>query len=177
MNAEEQIRLVKKAVKGDPDAYGRLIAEHQEYLYKMAYLYVRNEDTALDVVGSTMLSAYQSIHTLKEPQYFKTWITRILIRAAQSEQKKIVFYSDLDHVKVPERYTGVSLEEKCDLNSAIEQLSEKYRTVIYLKYFSEFTIKEIAFVMNAPEGSVKAYLSRAREELKQILKEDYIYAN
>ena len=127
MNAAEQIRLVKKAVKGDPDAYGRLITEHQEYLYKMAYLYVRNEETALDVVGSTILSAYQSIRALKEPEYFKTWITRILIRAAQSEQKKIVFYGDLDHVKAPERYTGVSLEEKCDLNSAIEQLSEKYR--------------------------------------------------
>ena len=89
MNAAEQIRLVKKAVKGDPDAYGRLITEHQEYLYKMAYLYVRNEETALDVVGSTILSAYQSIRALKEPEYFKTWITRILIRAAQSEQKKI----------------------------------------------------------------------------------------
>ena len=139
MSAEEQIRLVKKAVKGDPDAYGTLIAEHQEYLYKMAYLYVRNEDAALDVVGSAILSAYQSIRTLKEPEYFKTWLTRI--------------------------------------NSAIEQLSEKYRTVIYLKYFSEFTIKEIAFAMDAPEGSVKAYLSRAREELKRILKEDYLYAN
>lgn len=177
MNAKEQIRLVKKAVKGDPDAYGRLITEHQEYLYKMAYLYVHNEDTALDVVGTTMLDAYQSIRTLKEPAYFKTWITRILIRVAQNERKKIVYYSELDQVKVPDRYTGVSLEEKCDLNSAIEQLSEKYRTVIYLKYFSEFTVKEIAFVMNAPEGSVKAYLSRAREELKQILKEDYVYAN
>lgn len=177
MSAEEQIRLVKKAVKGDPDAYGTLIAEHQEYLYKMAYLYVHNEDTALDVVGATMLNAYQSIRTLKEPEYFKTWITRILIRMAQNEQKKIVYYSELDNVKISERYQGVSLEEKCDLNSAIEQLSEKYRTVIYLKYFSEFTVKEISFVMNVPEGSVKAYLSRAREELKRILKEDYLYAN
>jgi len=177
MSAEEQIRLVKKAVKGDPDAYGALIAEHQEYLYKMAYLYVRNEETALDVVGSAMLNAYQSIRTLKEPEYFKTWITRILIRTAQNEQKKIVYYSELDNVDISDRYHGVSLEEKCDLNSAIEQLSEKYRTVIYLKYFSEFSIKEIAFAMNVPEGSVKAYLSRAREELKRILKEDYLYAN
>ena len=56
MNAAEQIRLVKKAVKGDPDAYGRLITEHQEYLYKMAYLYVRNEGTALDGGGSTTVS-------------------------------------------------------------------------------------------------------------------------
>lgn len=177
MNAEEQKRLVKKAVKGDPDAYGKLITEHQEYLYKMAYLYVRNEDTALDVVGSAILEAYQSIRKMKQPEYFKTWITRILIRAAQKEQKKIVYYSELDHVKMPEHYTGISPEEKCDLNSAIERLSEKYRTVIYLKYFSEFTIKEIAFIMNVPEGTVKAYLNRAREELKQMLKEDYVYAN
>ena len=68
MNTEEQLRLVKKAIKGDPDAYGQLIAEHQEYLYKMAYLYVRNEDAALDVVGTVMLNAYQGIRSLKEPQ-------------------------------------------------------------------------------------------------------------
>ena len=177
MDTNEQLRIVKKAVKGNPDAYGLLIAEHQEYLYKMAYLYVRNEDTALDVVGTAVLNAYQNIRTLKEPEYFKTWITRILIRIAQGEMKKVVYYSELDNVELPDRYTGVSLEEKYDINSAISQLSEKYQTVIYLKYFSEFTVKEIAFVMNAPEGSVKAYLSRAREELKKLLKEDYVYAN
>ena len=172
-----ELLLVKKAQKGDTDAFVELMELHKMSLYKVAKSYLKSEEDIADVMQDTILSAYEHIGELKKSAYFKTWITRILIRAAQSEQKKIVFYSDLDHVKVPERYTGVSLEEKCDLNSAIEQLSEKYRTVIYLKYFSEFTIKEIAFVMNAPEGSVKAYLSRAREELKQILKEDYIYAN
>lgn len=49
--------------------------------------------------------------------------------------------------------------------------------MIVLKYFSGFSVREIAFVMNIPEGSVKAYLSRARSELKNILKEDYLYAN
>ena len=95
---------------------------------------------------------------------------------AQNELKQAVYYSELDDVQVPDRNTSVSLEEKCDIDAAIGQLSEKYRTVIYLKYFSGFTVKEIAFAMNAPEGSVKAYLSRARDELKKILKEDYIYA-
>ena len=47
MNTEEQLRLVKKAIKGDPDAYGQLIAEHQEYLYKMAYLYVRDRKSVV----------------------------------------------------------------------------------------------------------------------------------
>lgn len=80
-------------------------------------------------------------------------------------------------IQISERYTGISLEEKHDLYSAIDQLSERYQTVIILKYFNDLSIKEIAFIMNIPEGSVKAYLNRARNELKDMLKEDYLYAN
>lgn len=177
MDSKEQIRLAKKAVRGNPDAYGKLIAEYQEYLYKMAFLYLKNEEDALDVVGNTILKGYQNIHTLKNPEWFKTWITRILINEAKDEQKKIVYYDNLDDLQIPEKYRGVSMEERCDLNDAIDKLPEKYRTVIVLKYFSEFTIREIAFATNTPEGTVKAYLSRARDELKKQLKEDYIYAD
>ena len=63
------------------------------------------------------------------------------------------------------------------MNSAIQELPDKYRTVIILKYFSEFSVKEIAYTMNSPEGTIKAYLSRARDELKKILKEDYMHAS
>lgn len=55
-----------------------------------------------------------------------------------------------------------------DLNSAIERLPEKYRMVIVLKYFSDLSVHEISYIMNAPEGTVKAYLSRARDELKKL---------
>lgn len=177
MDAKEQLQLVKKAVKGNPDAYGELIAEYQEYLYKMAYLYMCNEEMALDVVGTTILKAYQSVASLKNPEYFKTWITKILIHVSRDEQKKVVYYNELEETRIAEDMPGVSLEEKCDIHSALGQLPEKYRTVIYLKYFGVLSVKEIAFVMNAPEGSVKAYLCRAREELRKMLKEDYVYAN
>ena len=54
-----------------------------------------------------------------------------------------------------------------DLNHAVSLLPDKYRTVIILKYFDEMTIREIAFAMGIPEGSVKAYLHRAKEELRK----------
>lgn len=56
-------------------------------------------------------------------------------------------------------------------------MPEKYRSVIILKYFEDMKISEISYAMEIPEGSVKAYLSRAREELRRYLKEDYQYAN
>ena len=71
---------------------------------------------------------------------------------------------------------AVSSEEKWDLYDAIDVLPERYRTVIILKYFSDMTIREISYAMNIPEGSVKAYLNRARGELRHCLKEDYLYA-
>lgn len=176
MDSKEELRLARKAVKGDSDAYGTLIVKYQEYLYKMAFLYMKNEDDALDVVGTTILKAYQSIHKLKNPEWFKTWLTKILIRTALDELKKAVHYHDLEQIQAADAQTGISAEEKWDLNSAIDRLPEKYRMVIILKYFSELSVKEIAFIMSIPEGSVKAYLSRARYELKIILEEDYIYA-
>ena len=60
----EQIRLVKQAVRGNPEAYGKLISEYQEYLYKMAFLYMKNKEDALDLVGSTVLKGYQNMHQI-----------------------------------------------------------------------------------------------------------------
>ena len=54
MDPSEKRKLVKKAIRKNPDAYGALISEYQEYLYKMAYLYMKNEQDALDIVGTTI---------------------------------------------------------------------------------------------------------------------------
>ncbi len=176
MDTSEEFRLTKKAIHGNPEAYGRLIILYQEYLYKIAFLYMKNEQDSLDLVGSTILKGYQNIRTLRKPKLFKTWLTKILINTAKDELKKIVYYNEIDEEHISDRYQAVSLEETLDLKSAIELLPEKYRTAIILKYFSGLSVREISYIMNAPEGTVKAYLSRARNELKKILKEGYFYA-
>ena len=84
---------------------------------------------------------------------------------------------DYEQIQLAAPPAGISPEEKWDLYEAIDQLPEKYRSVIILKYFEDMKISEISYAMEIPEGSVKAYLSRAREELRRYLKEDYRYAN
>lgn len=76
---------------------------------------------------------------------------------------------------IPEDEFGISFEEKMDLYDALDHLSNQYREILTLKYFDDMKIKEIAEIMEMPEGSVKAYLSRAKKELREYLKEDYIY--
>ena len=77
-----KLKLVARAKKGDADAFQALIHEEKEKLYKMAYVYMRNEDDALEVFQETVYKAFESIATLKNNDYFSTWVTRILINTA-----------------------------------------------------------------------------------------------
>ena len=76
---KSQRGLVKKAMRGNPKAFGTLIQQELEYLYRMAFLYVRNEADALDVVQESILKAYKGLRSLREPEYFRTWLTKITI--------------------------------------------------------------------------------------------------
>ena len=164
---EDTIQLVKKAVRGSKSAYGELIAEYQVYLYKTAFLYVKNEADSLDAVQECVMRGLLAIGKLKEPQYFKTWITRILLNCIWQGKKQTQTVALEEY-----REKGVEnylIEEKVDLYDAIDSLKEQYKTVVTLFYFQELKIKEIARIMEIPEGSVKAYLYRAKKQLRRWL--------
>ena len=167
---EQMNHLVRKAIRGNAEAYGQLIEYYKEYLYKTAFLLVNNQEQALDLVGETILKGFRFVHKVKKPEYFKTWLTKILINAAHDCYRKYPQMEDFDALtgmEAADPGAGLSMEEKMDLNHAVSLLPDKYRTVIILKYFDEMTIREIAFAMGIPEGSVKAYLHRAKEELRK----------
>ena len=124
---EDTIRLVKKAIKGSKAAYGELIAQYQVYLYKTAFLYVKNEADSLDAVQECVTRGLLGIEKLKEPKYFKTWITRILLNCIWQDQKRTQTVSlDEYREKGVENYL---IEEKVDLYDAIDSLKEQYKTV------------------------------------------------
>lgn len=169
-------RWVKKAIRGNIDAYGELVELYKTYLYKTAWLYVRNEDMALDVVQESILKGFRQIKTLREEKYFKTWITRILINTANDMLNRQMPLVQLEQVQETASLAQDHVEEKMDLCNAIRKLPEQYQSVVILKYFNDMKLSEIAEILQIPEGSVSAYLFRAKQELRSILKEGYQYA-
>jgi RNA polymerase sigma-70 factor (TIGR02954 family) len=166
--------LVKKASKGNKKAFEQLIKQHYEQIYRTAYLYVHNEEDALDVVQEATYQAYTSIHSLKQPEYFMTWLTRIIIRCASQILKKrnnVVPLTDevLSNLLVTDHSDH---DEAIHLLNAIGQLKENYRTAIILFYYYDYAIKTISEVMEIPEGTVKTYLSRAKADLKKSYKDE-----
>ena len=150
-----EIELVKASIKGDSISFTELMKLHKVSLYKIAYSYVKDEQKALDIIQDTTYKGLLNIKNLKNPEFFKTWITRILINVS------------IDYTK--------NEDEKVDLYDAIDKLRDKYKMVIILKYFNDMTDEQISNNMDIPINTVKSHLRRAKEELKQFLKEDYLY--
>lgn len=165
-----ELKKIREAMRGNLQAYGDLVTSHQDYLYRIAYLYTRDEQMALDAVGSSILKGFTAIRKLKDPAFFMTWLTRIQINAALDECRKRsreIPTEVLPEISLPKE--SVSAEEKMDLRDAVNRLPETLKKVVVLKYYLEMTIPEIAYLTEMPEGTVKAYLSRARKELQADL--------
>lgn len=170
-----EIELAKASIKGDSDSFTELMKLHKVSLYKIAYSYVKDEQKALDIMQDTAYKGLLNIKKLKEPKFFKTWITRILINIAIDYTKKDskVVYID-EEIHLEKKSEQITMEEKLDLYDAIDKLRDKYKMVIILKYFNDMTYEQISTTMDIPINTVKSHLIRAKEELKQFLKEDYL---
>ncbi|WP_075980171.1 sigma-70 family RNA polymerase sigma factor [Bacillus massilinigeriensis] len=170
----ENEKMVKKAIRGNKKAFEHLMKQHYERIYRTAYLYVHNEEDALDVVQETTYQAFKSIHSLKHPEYFMTWLTKIIIRCAGQILKKrnnIVPLTDEVLSNLTVTYHS-GYDEGINLLNVIGQLKENYQSVIILFYYYDYSIKAISEIMEIPEGTVKTYLSRGKAELKKSYKEE-----
>jgi len=168
----ETKELVRKAAKGDDMAFTELIKSCQEKLYRIAYSYVKNKDDALDIVGETVYTAYTKIETLKNPEYFTTWIIRITINQSINFIKKhqrVILHDE--NIYIPSEIKEDNEEEIMDLENAMDKLNKDQKTVIILKYFEDLTLTQVAQVMQKPLGTVKTYLNSALKSLRLELKE------
>ncbi|AMN34757.1 sigma-70 family RNA polymerase sigma factor [Clostridium perfringens] len=174
-NKLNEIKLIKESMKGNKESFGILIKKNKEYLYKMAFLYVKDEQDALEVIHETIYRAFLNIEKLKKAKFFNTWITRILINVSIDFLKKKGKNEMLDEsTPIIKEKCEISTEEKLDLYNAIDLLNDNYKTVIIMMYFNDMKIKDISKVMEIPENTVKTYLRRAKQALGEVLKEGYL---
>lgn len=168
-------KKVKQSIRGDQEALLFLLKQEKEKLYRTAYSYVRNEEDALDVFQQTVLLAIESIHQLREPKYFTTWLMKICINVSLGvlqKQKNVIL---IDELKFQSLSTEIATsDEKMDLLDAIYRLDEKYKTVLLLKYYEDLTFEQIAEVLGEPLGTVKSNGKRALAKIKKTLKGVYI---
>ena len=165
------IKLVKLAKKGDKPAFDEIIRLCVPDMFRVAMSILNNKDDADDAVCETVVKAYENLHKLNECKFFRTWIIRILINQANAiynNRNKVVYLYDVPNES---QYEDVYELGEDELSAAVSGLSLEFRTVIALYYFQDMRIKEIASVLQIPQGTVKWRLSKAKEKLKEKLSE------
>jgi RNA polymerase sigma factor (sigma-70 family) len=168
----DTIEDVELARSGDKDAFVRLIRCTEASLYQASRAILGSDEDCADAIQETILRAFRSIHGLREPSYFKTWIIRILINECKrllNARKNIVPLQ-----KAQEASTSEQAYSRLELREEIDKLDVDLRTIIHLYYYCDLSIKHIAEVLELPEGTVKSRLHRAREILFRQMNEPMI---
>ena len=160
------VLLVKRAQRGDADAFVSLIEKYKTALYKAAKSYLSSEEDIADVMQDTVLAAYEHMGELKSAPYFKTWLTRILINQCKDflrQQKRYVVSDEI--MKTADGTPGNDRE----FYELIKELPEDSRMIFLLYYGEGFKTNEIAQILDMNENTVKSRLRRGRDKLKQAL--------
>lgn len=167
---------VKDLKNGDKDAFEKIYKLTYKKVYFFSLSISKNVDLTNDVVQEVYITVFKNIGSLRDEKLFVAWLNKITYNATIKELTK----ASKRPINIPDEEMELKLvdennpmikyvndESTKELIKNILDLKEKYRTVLILKYFNNYKIKEIAEILDCPEGTVKSRLNTAKEALKE----------
>lgn len=167
-------KLVKKAIKGNFNAYSILVNKLKSDGYKIAYTILKNEEDSIDAYLQAVEKGLNNIKNLKETKYFKTWFLRIVINEAKNiinKNSKVTYLEEIN--KDENEKNSLDKESKLDLEIALLKVEPQTREMIRLKYYMGYKLDEIADILQVPVGTVKGKMYNALKTMRKELGEVY----
>lgn len=171
------LNLIKKAQQGYDQAFLKLFQDYEQDIYKMAFIYVKNQNDALDVVQETAYRSFKTIKNLRKPQYFKTWLITIAINCSldllRKRQKVVQLKPEFEENISSDITDDIALE--ITVSDLIDCLNEIEKGVVILRYYEGLTFKEVSETLDIPLGTAKTILYRSLKKLRNHFKGDDVY--
>jgi len=186
-NTLEDRALVAAAQRGEAYAFEKLLKKYRKSVYYMLLKMVKNTDDAEDLTQEAFAKAFNSIGKFDAKFAFSTWLFRIATNNCIDyiRKKRVLTVSidapidgddggsmrfDVRDTELDPNQALLKEQRKEYLQKALLSLPAKYRALVELRYFKEFSYEEVAEELEIPLGTVKAQLFRARELLAHELK-------
>ena len=181
MKTQDQ-NLIRASLSGDRRAFETLYHKYQNQIYGTLAQRISDRDTVDDLMQDTFFRAYRSLHTFKGQAAFSTWLTQIALNVyrshlrsqqvrqnwvSQTEDPEVVrnVIRDIIPGTLPDQI--VEKRERIQLvHKSIQNLPERYRKAMWLRYVMDWSYEEITQALRVPLGTVKTWLCRARRQLK-----------
>jgi RNA polymerase sigma-70 factor (ECF subfamily) len=165
-------RLVQAHVDGDPDAFGALVARHQQRMWAVAVRTLRDREEAADAVQDACLSAYRSAASYRGDARVTTWLHRIVVNACLDRARRRAVRPTVPLPEQPPADPRDRLAERettLDVEQALAALPDEQRIALVLVELQGLSVHEAAVVLEVPEGTVKSRCFRGRARLAQLL--------
>ena len=150
---------------------GALIIDSERHMYVTARSILSEDEDCADAIQETIVKAFSKINSLKQDAYAKTWLIRILINECYNVLRQKSRQIPMDVEGEMAAKAAVEPKDYSDLYRAVSQLQEDLRMPVVLYYGEDFSVREIAQVLEISEGAVQKRLARARQKLKRLLED------
>lgn len=151
-----------------------IIDKYADMVYRLALTEVKNQTDADDIFQEVFLRLVKNLHKLEDWEHVKAWLIRVTINCSKSHFSNF-WNRNVDGIPEENQIgeESVALDELINgehpVTTAVHKLPEKYRIVVHLFYFEDFSVQQIARVLKQSENTVKSQLHRARKLLKELL--------
>jgi len=176
----DEKEIIKEVKKGNSEAFGQLIDLYKKLVFSFAYYHVKNRADAEDITQEVFWRVFSYINKFDEKRKFFSWLytieMNILATFLKKRMKQKKAYADQDFLEniVFDEKDRMSAEDKIVLFEAIDKLSTMEKSLIYMKYNEDYSIKEIAESFKLSEQNVKVKLFRTKGKLYKILGKENI---
>ena len=158
--------LIRNAQRKDANAFTELMQSQMQAMYKTARAMLKEDEDAADAISETILICWEKMEQLKKPEFFKTWMTRILINECNDILRQRKRVCPVETVEEAAEMTDAY--ENIEWLETLQGLDEKYRLVIVLYYVNGLSTTEIASVLHMPVSTVRTRLSRGRGQMAEL---------
>lgn len=154
----------------DKQTFSEEVRRMERSLYRVAMSYTGNVSDAADAVQEALLRAWRRRDTLRDERYFDTWLMRVVINESKTLLRRR--RRMLPMAQPPETSVEEPPGADAALHEALFSLPPQYRLPLTLTCLEGYTMREAARMLGVPEGTVKARVHRARQQLKELLGEE-----
>lgn len=161
-------KLVRQAQSGSKDAFIELMESHKTSMMRAAMAILHDQEDTADAIAETVAEAFSQLRDLRQPKYFKTWLTRVLISNCYDILRQRGRYVPLDELPESPSPHGQPSDAALDIRESLSALAENDRLVLTLYYMDGFKVREIAKMLGVKENTIKSRLTRSRQRLKKI---------
>ena len=175
-NGEDMIQLIQKAQSGDAEAFIQLMEDNKESMKRVAFAYLKREEDVADAIQDTILDAFESIHKLRKPEHFNTWLIRILINNCTEiyrRNKRQAIYDmsaeEYESYLPQDGPSGVEGQSDLEFQDLLAHLPEDSRMIFQLYFGEQYTVSQIAEILGINENTVKSRLHRGKEQLRRCV--------